>query len=355
MSASVSTEVKLSFNQPAGLFLLFISVVFSTSSHAQEAARHGVMPWSEAVISVSEFGPATRLFRQAGNWRLKLSGQVDRSELDYWKLPDKAKATFERWCAPNSETGCIRFVRFTGVEQKPIRPASRPWDTGGIYSFMIRSDDVPALYTKALELGWWAESPPIRFQFGKSDLRNVVLTGPHGIHVAAYERIIPEFTTFPVGRMSQGFNAMKMVKDRGIGRDFYNKKLGFGILFDSAAEPSEPAYSNLSIPFNYTAQIKRAAAALYPVKGETGRVEVMQIEGFSGRDHSARAKPPNFGIISVRYPVKQLEKYRAFLKSNGVSSSYQAKKVSVAGLGSVNIVAVQDPDGNLTEFYSHGE
>ncbi len=319
------------------------------------ATQYGVAPWTEAVVSVAEFEPATALFRHAGNWRLVRSGDVARSELAYWQLPAEAAATFERWCAPQADTGCIRFVRFTGVAQEPVRPAARAWDTGGIYSIMVRSDDVPALYEQALALGWWAESPPIRFRFGASDLRNVVLQGPHGINVAVYERVTPAFTAFPVGRISQGFNAMRMVRDRPVARDFYRDTLGFGVLFDSEREPPEPAFSNFGIPFNLTPQIARTAAALYPVAGETGRIEVMQIAGFTGHDHSAKASPPNLGILSVRYPVHDLTTYRAHIATQGAPIAYDAQSVDIADLGTVDILAVRDPDGNLTEFYSDGD
>ncbi len=332
----------------AGLFL-------SSIAQAQPAGDQGVEPWSEAIVSVTEFEPATRVFRVAGNWRLVLSGQVDRGELDYWHLPAAATARFERWCAPEADTGCIRFVRFEGVAQEPIRPAARAWDTGGIYSIMVRSDDVQALYEQALALGWWAESPPIRFQFGASDLRNVVLTGPHGINLAVYERISPDFTAFPVGRISQAFNSMRMVRSRPAARDFYRDRLGFGVLFDSDSEPAQPAFSNFGIPYNLTPQIARAAAALFPVPGETGRIEVMQIEGFTGRDHAERASPPNLGILSVRYPVRDLAAYRAAIADKSVAIAYSAQDVAIAGLGKVDIFGVRDPDGNLTEFYSDGD
>lgn len=308
------------------------------------------------MVSVAEFEPATRLFRHAGHWRLVRSGAVDRAELTYWRLPEEAGGAFELWCAPQSDKGCIRFVRFSGVAQQPIRPGARAWDTGGIYSIMMRSDDIPALYDQALALGWWAESPPIRFQFGTSDLRNVVLQGPHGINIALYERIAPDFTAFPVGRISQGFNSMRMVRDRPASRDFYRDALGFEVLFDADSEPSEPAFSNFGIPYNLTPQIIRAAAALQPsLPGETGRVEVMQITGFTGRDHAANASPPNLGILSVRYPVRDLDGFRAMLEAREVPIVYSAEDVAIDGVGTVDLFAIRDPDGSLTEFYSHGE
>ena len=335
---------------------LFALLCLNGTAQAQEAADHGVEPWSEAVVSVAEFEPATRLFRFAGGWELRLSGALDRAELDYWRLPAEASARFERWCAPEVEVGCVRFIRFEGVEQEPIRLAARAWDTGGIYSLMVRSDDVPALFEQAIKLGWWAESRPIRFQFGGSDLRNVVLQGPHGINVAAYERISPPFTNFPVGRMSQAFNSMRMVQSKSAARAFYEEKLGFGVLFDSGNEPAEPARSNFGIPFNFTPQIKRSAAALQPTMAKDyGRVENMQIEGFTGDDLSARASPPNLGILSVRYPVRDLAAYRAFVEANGVAIAYAGEDIAIDGFGPVNIFAVRDADGNLTEFYGNAD
>ncbi len=315
------------------------------------ASAQQVAPWSEAVVSVTDIAQTVRLFAQAGGWTRTHKGKMSRAELTYWKLPAPVTATFERWCAPATATGCIRFVRFAGVAQRPIRLATRAWDTGGIFSIMVRSDNVPALFASAIKLGWWAESEPVRFTFGPSDLRNVVLTGPHGINLAVYERISPPFVAFPVGRISQGFNSMRMVRSRTAARDFYAKQLGFQIVFDSGVEPVVPAPSNFGIPLNYTPQIKRAAAALQPVSGETGRVEVMQIDGFMGGDVSAHAGPPNLGILSVRYPVRDMAAYRHQLEKRGVGIAYVAEAVPIPGIGTADMLAVRDEDGSITEFY----
>lgn len=326
--------------------LLIIASVLCSYPLAAQTVR----PWTEAVVSVTDFGPFERLLHDIADWELHHQGDLDRSELSYWGLHGDASAEERLYCAPGADTGCIRFVSFDTVEQEPIRPAARPWDTGGIFSLMVRSNDVDGLYRAALAQGWWAESPPIRFQFGTSDLKNVVISGPHGIHIAAYERISPEFTDFPVGLISQAFNSMRMVRNRPVARDFY-RNLGFSIVFDSDSEPLEPAWSNLSIPRNFTPVIRRSAAALQPEPGETGRVEVMQIVGFEGRDHSGRASPPNLGILSVRYPVDDLEAYRRQLEAAGIEIVYEGRDIILADRGRTDMIAVRSPDGAITEFY----
>lgn len=322
---------------------------------ALAAAASAVGPWTEAVVSVADIPSATRLFRDAGGWTTRQRGAVSREEMRYWRLPPKARGTFELLCAPGAAIGCIRFVRWTGVVQRPIRRAARAWDTGGIYSIMVRSDNVPALFERALKLGWWAEAEPIRFTFGASDLRNVVLVGPHGINLAVYERISPSFTAFPVGAISQGFNSMRMVRSKAASREFYRAQLDFGVVFDSERPPTERAWSNFGIPHNYTTIAWRNAAALVPVPGEVGRVEVMQIDGFEGRDLSEYALPQNLGIVSLRFPVRDLELYRKGLEARGVTVSYAAKRVPIAGLGIASLFALRDPDGALTEFYERAD
>jgi catechol 2,3-dioxygenase-like lactoylglutathione lyase family enzyme len=77
----------------------------------------------------------------------------------------------------------------------------------------------------------------------------------------------------------------------------------------------------------------------------------MQFVGFEGRDLSRHASPPNLGILSLRHPVSNLQAYRAQLRARGVVIAYEATGVRISGVGSADLIAVRDPDGNLTEFY----
>ncbi len=328
-----------------------LALLAATLALPTQAQAQAIDYWREAVVSVSDIRAATRLFRDYGGWRITHKGKVSRAELDYWNLPETVTARFERLCAPKAQTGCIRFIAFSGAPQRPIRRAGRPWDTGGIFSIMIRSDDADALFDRALELGWWAESEPINFDFGGSRLRNVVLTGPHGINVAVYQRRNPPFTAFPVGTISQAFNTMRMVRDQKAALAWYRDTLGFGVLFDSDYLDPSPQVTNFSVPINLSTTIPRRAAVVHPKPGETGRIELMQFVGFEGRDFAPHASPPNLGIISVRYPVKGLASYRQQLEAKAVAISYEAKGVTVSGIGKTDIFAVRDPDGNITEFY----
>lgn len=330
-----------------------ISAAAALPLSAQPASDYGVAPWSEVVVSVADLDASSEWLIEYGNWSTTSEGEIERSELDYWELPDTISGSHKKVCAPQAETGCIRFVRFDGEpNQRPIRLAARPWDSGGIFSIMLRTEDAQAAFDAAIERGWWAESQPYEFSFGGSDLVNVVIRGPHGVNYALYERKAPEFIGFPVGRLSQAFNTMRMVKDQPASLAFYRDALGFGVLFDAPFTDPEPRSNNFSVPANLAEHLVRRAAVAQPVlPGETGRVEVMQFEGFEGREFDSFASPPNFGIISVRYPVQNIVEYIETLEGRGLTPEYAAADVDVSGLGTVSLFAFRDPDGNLTEFY----
>ncbi|MEM7702316.1 MAG: VOC family protein [Pseudomonadota bacterium] len=338
----------------------------STPARAQEAAdpapktfasEFGIGPWSEVVVSVTDLKESSAWLVEDGGWTIAASGVLDTKEIAYWGLPKSVSGTFRKVCAPREKTGCIRYVRFAGVEgQRPIRQAARPWDTGGIFSIMLRSNDTQAMFDAAIARGWWAESPPYAFSFGGSDLLNVVIRGPHGVNYALYERKSPPFTGFPVGKLSRAFNTMRMVKDQPASLAWYRDKLGLVTLFDAPFTDPEPRANNFSVPANLATTLVRRAAVVQPfVASEDGRIELMEFEGFDGRDYSAHASPPSLGIISVRYPVRNSADYAKFLETMGVVIERAATDVLIPELlgapAQASLFAVRDADGNLTEFY----
>lgn len=328
------------------------------SSPSEATPSYAVKPWTEAVVSVRNPQQVARLFIEEGQWRVTTVGRLSRAELTYWRLPATTGGRFMRICPPGpkapTSSGCLRLVSFEGVAQRPIRLAARPWDVGGIYSIMVRSNNVQALFDRAISLGWWAESEPIAFSFGGSRLKNVVLQGPDGFQLAVYERSSPPFTSFPVSAISQAFNAMRMVRDERASVAFYRDKLGFSQVFDSDYRDPAPQQSNFSLPQNLTTTVIRRASAMQPTPGETGRIEVMQFVGLVGKDAGGYARAPNLGILSVRYPVVNLGAYKLRLAALGVRPVQAARAVPIPELGEVDLMAVSDPDGNLTEFYEAG-
>ncbi|GIR71446.1 MAG: hypothetical protein CM15mP74_26970 [Halieaceae bacterium] len=52
------------------------------------------------------------------------------------------------------------------------------------------------------------------------------------------------------------------------------------------------------------------AGIVYPVAGEFGRMEMIEVMGLEGFDYSDQCEAPNLGILAVRYPVKDIDQAR---------------------------------------------
>ncbi|MCH8478877.1 MAG: CpcT/CpeT family chromophore lyase [Wenzhouxiangella sp.] len=336
---------------PACLLLcLFLTmpVVSSATSDSVLTA-----PWREALISVRDLDSAAGFFIEVGRFEQLARGQLAAGEIAYWQLDETADAEFLLLRAPGADHGFLRLVRFDGVEQRPIRVGARAWDSGGYFSLMMRARDLDLVYADALALGWMAESEPVRFDFGPSVLANVVLKGPDGINIALYERLAPPLDDFwQFERLSQPFNAMQMVADIERADAFFTGLLGMQHFWSGDFLDPAPGPNNFGLPQNLTTEIPRRTRILQPKPGETGRLELMQFVGLDGRDLSERAKPPNLGILSVRYPVANAGAALADIESAGGSAWRGPAEIDLPPYGRVNIFAVRAPDGAIVEILS---
>ena len=336
---------------PASLFLLLLAAATPAA-----AANDGSLldaPWQEAVISVRDLDAAARLFIEVGGFEALARGQLPGEELAYWRLGEGVGGDFLLLRAPHSDHGFLRLVRFDGVEQRPIRVGARAWDSGGYFSLMMRAHDLDAVYNDALALGWMAESEPVRFEFGPSVLANVVLKGPDGINIALYERLAPPLDPFwQFERLSQPFNAMQMVADIDATDAFFTEVLGMQHFWAGDYLDPAPGPNNFGLPQNLATAIPRRTRILEPRSGETGRLELMQFVGLDGRDLSARAQPPNLGILSVRYPVADADVTLGRIEAAGGQAWRGPADVNLPPYGQVRLFALRAPNGAIVEIFA---
>ncbi|MCC5862431.1 MAG: hypothetical protein JJT93_11060 [Gammaproteobacteria bacterium] len=337
--------------------LLAALIGWSTACTAEPSATPDKalleQPWQEALLSVRDLDDAARFFIEVGGFETVDRGPVDRSELNYWGLDEDVRAEHLLLRAPGSQQGWLRFIRFEGVAQRPIRVGARAWDTGGYFSLMLRAKDLDAVYDDALRLGWTSESEPVRFDFPPSQLANVVLKGPDGINIALYERLSPpldEFWTFD--RLSQPFNAMQMVADMTPAEAFFTELLGMSHFWTGDFLDPEPGPNNFGLPQNLTTEIPRRTRILSAVPGETGRLELMQFVGLDGRNLADRAAPPNLGILSIRYEVSDADAAHAHFTAAGGQAWQPLATITLPPYGEIRIFAVRAPDGAIVELWS---
>ena len=337
------------------LALLAAFIPLSPLAAEHETTAVTERPWQEAVVSVRDIDNSARFFREIGGYEEKWRGPIDPAEAQAWQLPDGASGESLLLGPAGQDSGLLRLVRFDNAgRQEPMRPGARAWDTGCYFSLMVRMKDMQAIYDDALAMGWWTETPITYLEFGASKLNVMVFRGPDGVQVQGYERLepplpetIPEFE-----RLTRPFNMMQMVRDRDASYDFYTRVLGFDAFYKGKPYLApEPTFMPLGIPRNLTTSIPYRAGIVFPVPGEFGRMETIEIMGLDGRDYAERCRAPNFGILAVRFEVDDLDRALTTIEQRGWPIAVPPRSFQLQPLGMLRAFSVATPDGALIQFY----
>jgi hypothetical protein len=321
----------------------------------QEISPVTTQSWSEVVISVLDLEQTARFFTEIGKYEERARGPLDAAELAYWGLPEGASGESLVLAAPGSTHGLVRLVRFDNAgRQEPMRPGARAWDKGCYFSLMIRMKDIHDIYDEAIRLGWWTETPISDLEFGTSKLKVVIFKGPGGLQVQGYERLSPPLPAAipPFERMTQPFNIMQMSKDREQSRKLMQDVLGFDTFFYGPPYTDEqPTFMPLGIPYNLTTSVRYRTGIFYPVAGEFGRMEFIDIMDLQGHDFSDRCKAPNLGLLTIRYPVENAAEAMSAITERGWTVDRALTQASTASIGDIQVFGITSPDGAMIDFY----
>jgi len=313
-------------------------------------------PWQEVVVSVTDIDISARFFREIGGFEDKWRGPLDTGEIAAWQLPDSASGEALLLGPVGQDSGLVRLVRFDNVARRePMRPGARAWDTGCYFSIMMRMKNMQAIYDDAIAMGWWTETPITDLRFGDSQLQVVVFLGPDGVQIQGYERLSPPLpdTIPPFERLTRPFNMMQMVRSRDAAYAFYTEVLGFETFYRGPPYVSaEPTWMPLGIPYNLTTTVPYQAGIVYPVPGEFGRMEMIEIVGLEGRDHAARCVAPNLGILAVRFPVDDIDQARSIIESRGGPAIGAISTHALSPYGTIKAFQVNTPDGAIITFFA---
>ena len=335
---------------------IFVSLILTGHSNHPDSKPEPIteMPWKEVVISVTDLDRTAEFFKRIGGFREIYRGESSESSIKQYGLTVEASAEELLLAAEDSEAGFVRLIRFENAGYKsPMRPGSRAWDTGCYFSLMVRMKGLRHIYDEAIEMGWWTETPVAQISFGESRLDVVIFKGPDGIQIQGYDRLKPPLPkAFPqFERVSQPFNIMQMIKNRENSRKFFVDLLGFNTFFYGAPfTAKEEAVTPLGIPLNLTTKTKYRTAIYYPIEGELGRVEMIEFMDIKGLDHSDKCQAPNLGLLSIKYPVEDINQTVKALKERG-QESIILNQVKLKPYGDIAILSLSSPDGAIVEFY----
>lgn len=312
-------------------------------------------PWLMATASVSDLDRTAHFFREIGGYETLYRGPLDRAEVDALGLPEATSGEVLTLRAQGSDAGYVRLIRFDNAGRKvPTRPGARAWDTGCIWSFMVRANDLEAIYDDAIAMGWGTETPIAPLSFNGSELKIVVFKGPDGLQVQAYERLNrppPEGFT-PFERLSRPFNIMQMTRDREAVRILMEDVLGFNRFWYGAPyTDEEPVLMPLGIPQNLTTSVPYKAGIFSPqTQSLYGRMEYIEIDGLDGFDYADRCRAPNLGWLSLTYPVASVADAKELIEARGWDIETEPYDTNRPSYGEMKVFAIKAPDGATIEF-----
>lgn len=341
--------------------LIALAVLFCVlpAKAAETAPFHDIDGgWHEAWIGVSDIDRMRIFFEKVAGWKAVKSGEIDLATLGYISA-DPEKGRFLVLRQPDFPQGWVRLIELEGAPRDIIRRQGQAWDTGGIFSIMTRTADAERNLVDAEKIGWTAFDVPYDFgfgdlkDFGELKLRNLIMRGPDGVSVSAYEWVKPKRDDVSPGMLSKAFNSMQMVQDLDAAVKFYVDGLGFRLIQRGTfIDPQETA-TNFALPVNYSTRIKRNYAIVIPAKGndEAGRVELMQFEGFKGRDFRDRAKLSALGIVTLLFPVSDLKAVEANIRAKQLPIVREAADIELPPHGKARALTTSSPEGALITFF----
>jgi hypothetical protein len=336
--------------------LFFFIINYSFFANADDSEPITTHPWQEVVVSVHDLDISARFFIELADYEVIWRGAESKKFLLHLGLGENDSAHSMVLKSPGSDFGFIRLIQFINVERQiPTRIGARPWDTGCFTSIMVRAKGLEEIYNEAIKMGWWTETPITELEFGTSKLKIVIFKGPQGLQVQAYERLSPPLPlSFPdFDGLSVPFNIMQTVKSREVAKHFFVDQLGFDTLFYGPPVISQKETQiPLGIPLNQTTKSRYQAGILYPIASEVGRVELVEFLDLKGEDYRKQCEAPNFGILSIKFPINDVNESLDELEHRGISQEMKISNIDLAPYGNIDIFSIKSPDGANIEFYS---
>ena len=307
--------------------------------------------FQEAVFSVSNLDKWVDLFERICGWVVVNRSNGNGALKKLWQLDSTVEMEEVLMQNTDDKEGFLRIVQFKNVEQVQIRSATQAWDSGGIFDVNIRTVDIDKFYKAFQYEGWNGYANPIRYTFNIYDVSEVLLKGPDGITIAAMQRFAPPLEGFPhMKSTSRLFNSSIICANMETSRDFYINKLGFSMFFETLGDSRNGTQNVLGFPYNMNENITVPIDIVRPDSNNYGSIEYLAPKEVKGKDCSALAKPPNLGILMLRFPVKDAEGYASTLEDRGVTLTSPVQTVEIAPYGNLKVFAVRSPEGAWLEF-----
>ena len=309
--------------------------------------------WTEVVASVSDLAGATSLYEGIAGWQIQHRGPLDRATLTAWGLSEDVNGEQVLLGLPGETRGYLRLVHFPDVPAEQIRSSAQAWDTGGFFDMTVMVASMEEAFHAMQQAGWHGYSEPIEGRAGPLHFSKVRMRGTDGIVMALIERIAPPLEGWPeFSRMSHPFSVSLVTADYPGTRRFYEETLGLAVYLEGHGRPEKEGPTLSGFPLSLSDEIGGHYVIMRPdpVAAPAGRIEILAYD-VTGRDLADRARPPNYGLFALRYPVRDVVTTAKELARRGAQLVYEPREMLRPPFGKVTQFAIATPHGGWIEIY----
>lgn len=307
---------------------------------------------SEIVKSVGSIPREMAIWHDIFGWTVRYSGTLSAEQLQFWHVDAPTNGS-EILCGfPGAEYGLLRLVKFENCKQTIIRSGAQIWETGGIFDFDLRVADMQTTYNALIDAGWYVFGESMELRIGNFVLNEALLFGPEAAGLALVDRIEPPLSkeTAHNGILGTIYLSVTVAKNIETTAYFLTETLGFAELERLTVKPETPSPTIFRLPWNLAPRVPVHLGGFSPTGTRETIIEVFQFEGLHGEDRSARAVPPNRGLLMYRFPVKGIDEYFAHVSARTLVTT-TLSKIDILPYGLVKAFAVCSPDGVWFEFF----
>ena len=336
--------------------LLWSSAVFAEDKPAFPIDLSQGNHIQEFVISVSDMKRTLPTFIDVMKWKIFDQGKADASVARLWGLDTETPIDQVLVGNPESKYGFIRLAEIKTDKKELIRPGGRWWDTGGIFNINLFFRDLDTAEVGLRAHGWFANNIASTYERPNNVKgKTMMMVGPDDVVLSFQQRISRPMTGWPnfegASHIEVGY---QIVTDINAWNEFYTKVLGFGALGGvRELKSTEPAGPNVyGLPHNVVGLTDGFQANIKFRDKHEQSLGARQFTNATGYDFTAKANPPNLGVMTVRIPVTDVMAVRERIVAAKGDMPSDVQIVRLAPYGTVRALAVRSPgSGQWLELF----
>ena len=304
--------------------------------------------FEEVLLSVKDDQPWLDLLVTHAGWKIIHAGSLSKEMISIFNL---AVEKNHRECVispPDTNRGRLRLLISDPPNKRTMRGNRTSWDTGGIFDLNVRVKDINVSHALFKEFGWQEISEPIHWNFGSSEVKEVLMKNDDGIILALIQRIAPEPPSWHLDPVSRVFNSSLIVRNMSENIDFFSK-LGFNVLSKHEGILPDSAGRVLGLTHAEALSTSVDISIMHPSNEMSGSIELVQVAKAGSHEVQAIGDQQR-GIQALRFPIENMNHFMQIIEAHALPVTSRSQS-NWQPIGSVDSVTITSPDAAQMEFF----